>query len=157
MERVLVFGRGGAGKSTMARHLAGTTGLPLVELDREFWNDALDVMPLDEWRARQRVLAAPDRWIMDGDLGSYDDVAPRMARTDTVVIVDLPLAVCAWRAWRRGRERRDFWVWTLHWRRRNLPSIHESIGHDAPTATVVTLRTRRAVRAWLTSAQARMT
>ncbi len=38
MERVVVFARGGAGKSTFALDLSRATGLPVVELDKQFWH-----------------------------------------------------------------------------------------------------------------------
>src|SRR5207302_231688 len=100
-------------KSVFGRELAAALRLPLIELDKEFWNDDLSPLPIDEWRHRQIALAESPCWIMDGDLGPYDDVAPRLAWADTVVVLDLPLWLCVWRAWRRGRERRDFWVWTI--------------------------------------------
>jgi hypothetical protein len=37
MKRVVVLGRGGAGKSSFARRLGSTTGIPVVELDKHFW------------------------------------------------------------------------------------------------------------------------
>jgi hypothetical protein len=37
MQRVVILGSGGAGKSTFAEKLGRTTGLPVVELDKCFW------------------------------------------------------------------------------------------------------------------------
>jgi adenylate kinase family enzyme len=38
MERVIIIGCGGSGKSTLARQLGERTGLPVVHLDKLFWN-----------------------------------------------------------------------------------------------------------------------
>jgi adenylate kinase family enzyme len=149
MQRVVILGRGGAGKSVLARALGEALDLPVVELDREFWSAALDPLPIGEWRRRQEVLAGGPAWIMDGDLGPYDDLEPRLARADTVVVLDLPLWLCGWRALRRGRERRDFWLWVVRWRRRSRPLVLQAIARWAPAAEVVVLRSRRAVTAWL--------
>ena len=37
MERVMIIGCGGAGKSTLARKLGEKTGLPVVHLDQIWW------------------------------------------------------------------------------------------------------------------------
>jgi hypothetical protein len=44
----------------------------------------LTPMPPLRWAALQADLAAAERWVMDGDLGPYDVLAPRIARADTV-------------------------------------------------------------------------
>lgn len=48
MDRVMVFGRGGAGESTFALELSQATGLPVIELDEHFWSQDLDPLPADE-------------------------------------------------------------------------------------------------------------
>ena len=149
MERVVVFGRGGAGKSVLARELGTATGLPVVELDKEFWSADLEPLAPQEWARRLAILAAQPRWIMDGDLGPYDVVEPRLRRADRVVVLDLPLWLCAWRARRRGPERRDFWEWTIRWRRHSRPGLLRAVSELAPQAEVVILRNRRSVRRWL--------
>jgi adenylate kinase family enzyme len=151
VERVVILGRGGAGKSVLARELGAATGLPVVELDREFWTPDLQPLPREDWARHQAILAADPRWIMDGDLGPYDDVEPRLRRADTVVVLDLPLWLCAWRAWHRGPERRDFWEWTVAWRRHHRPHLLHDVSAHASQAEVVTLRSRRSVRRWLTA------
>ena len=153
LKRVVVFGRGAAGKSVLARELGAATGLPVVELDKEFWRAELEPLPPGEWARRQAILADRPRWIMDGDLGPYDAVEPRLRRADTVVVLDLPLWLCAWRARRRGPERRDFWEWTIGWRRHSRPGLLRAISELAPSSDVVILRDRRSVRRWLASSR----
>jgi adenylate kinase family enzyme len=127
VRRVVVLGRGGAGKSTLARRLGELTGLPVIELDKHFW--AADLTPLshDEWAVRQRELADKPEWIMDGDLGPYDVLDVRLGAADTVLLLDFSLWRCAWRALRRSRERADFWWWLVTYRRRSLPGVRRMI------------------------------
>lgn len=132
----------------LARDMGRATALPVVELDREFWSPQLEPMALDAWRAHQRALADEPRWIMDGDLGPYDDPEPRLRRADTVVVLDMPLWLCGWRALRRGQGRHDFWLWVLRWRRRSRPKLMAAIATHAPTADVVVLRHRKALDRW---------
>lgn len=137
--RVLVLGPGGAGKSTFARHLGAVTGLPVVELDAVYWSDALEPLPPGEWAARQSELVAPGRWILDGDLGPYDEVGVRLAAADTVVVLEYPTWLCVWRTLRRGRRRRDYWAWLLGWHRRDRPRLDRALGAH-PHLTVIRAR-----------------
>jgi adenylate kinase family enzyme len=95
---VVILGRGSSGKSTLARRLGEITGLPVIELDKVFWQTGLVATPHDEWAVFQEKLAAADGWIMDGDLGPYDVVEARLRRADTVIFLDFSLGRCAWRA-----------------------------------------------------------
>lgn len=149
MERVVVFGRGGAGKSTFALELSCATGLPVVELDKQFWSENLDPLPPDEWAGVQARLTARDQWILDGDLGPYDAPAARLRRADTVVVLDLSLARCAWRAARRGREGAVFWWWLLTWRWCSRGKVLDAVAIHAPTARLSVLRSPAQVRLFL--------
>ena len=144
MRRVVVLGRGGAGKSRFARELGERTGLPVIELDRLFWQPGLIGRTQDEWVAVQAELIAAEQWIMDGDLGPYDVVEVRLRAADTVVVLDFSLARCAWRALRRSRERWDFWRWLIGYRRVSLPPLT-----CAPDAAVHVLRGPQAVARFL--------
>jgi adenylate kinase family enzyme len=151
MRRVVIFGSGGAGKSVLARRLGAIRDLPVAELDQEFWNDRLDPLPIADWRERQRALSAGDEWILEGDLGPFDDLEPRLRRADTVVVLDLSRWLCLWRSARRGRERRDYWRWVLRWQRESKPQLLDAIARWAPEAEVVVLRNRHAVSEWMRS------
>lgn len=149
MQRVVVFGRGGSGKSTLCRRLGELAGLPVIELDSIYWDDNLSVLSPEEWTRRQLVVVQADAWIIDGDLGPYDVRPPRLSRADTVVIVDTPLATCLWRAFRRGRQRMDFWMWVITWGRKYRPQILDDVRRHAPTANLVTLKSAAEVDRWL--------
>lgn len=69
VERVVVLGRGGAGKSTFALHLSQVVGLPVIELDRHFWSEDLSPLSVEAWAHVQEQLAAGDQWIMAGTSG----------------------------------------------------------------------------------------
>jgi len=138
----------------LARRLAQATGLPCVELDADFWDAELRPTPATEWAARQRQLAAGNRWILDGDLGPHDVPQPRLSRADTVLVLDLPAAVCAWRALRRSRERAGFWWWLATWRWRSRPALMAAVRQSAPGAEVHVLRSRDAVEAFLARCEA---
>lgn len=99
MQRVLVIGSPGAGKSTLAHELAQRTGLPLFHLDQMFWLPGWVERDRDEGRAELAKVLAGDRWIIDGNYGST--LPLRVARADTVVWLDYPTALCLGRVFKR--------------------------------------------------------
>ncbi len=161
MQRVVILGPGGAGKSTLARQLATITGLPAIEIDKVFWASDLTAMPREQWVARQQALVAHDQWILDGDLGPYDALDIRLRAADTVIFLDVSPLRCAWRALRRSRERLDFWLWLLLYRWRSRPLLLKAMATYADGATHHVLRnptmTRHFLAAVRTMCQARST
>jgi adenylate kinase family enzyme len=146
MKRVLVLGRGAAGKSTIAIKLGKITGLPVIELDKYFWPSNLTPLPVDQWKAVQRNLISAQRWILDGDLGPYDAPDVRLKAADTVIVLDFALSRCVWRAARRSRENVVFWRWLVSYRRRSLPGVTAAIAANARDADAYVLRKPRDVR-----------
>jgi adenylate kinase family enzyme len=135
MQRVLVIGPGGAGKTTVASILAERLGLPLIHLDALYWHPGWTPTPPDEWQRVVESLIAQPRWVMDGNYGGTLDI--RLAACDTVIFLDLPRHVSLWRILKRRvrylrRVRPDIapgcpeqltwefvrWVWTYPKRRR---------------------------------------
>jgi adenylate kinase family enzyme len=146
MKRVVILGRGAAGKTTLAKRLGEITRLPVIELDSIFWQPDLMATPRDRWEVVQQKLAAEGRWIMDGDLGPYDVVEVRLRAADTIIFLDFSLVRCAWRALRRSWERADFWRWLLAYRWQSRPVLMQAIANHAPTAKLQMLRDPAAVK-----------
>ncbi|MGW4365356.1 adenylate kinase [Nocardia takedensis] len=152
MRRVVVLGRGGAGKSVLAARLATLTGLPVVELDKYFWSPDLRPLPPREWARVQSRLADEPRWILDGDLGPYDVLDVRLRAADTVIVLDFALWRCVWRALRRSRENAAFWRWVIGYRRRGLPVVLAAVTEYAGQAEVVVARDPRELERWVRGA-----
>lgn len=92
MQRVLVIGCSGAGKSTFSRRLARVTGLPRIELDHAYWRPGWTERPKDEWREKVAGLCAEPAWILDGNFTGSLNI--RLPRADTVIWLDYPRLVC---------------------------------------------------------------
>lgn len=152
MKRVVIIGRGASGKSTLARRLGDIAELPVIEVDKIFWRPGLIATPREQWVAMQEKLVARDRWIMDGDLGSYDAVEVRLRAADTIILLDFSLVRCAWRAIRRSRERADFWRWLLAYRYQSLPILRAAITNHAPHAVLHVFRGPKALGRFVTDA-----
>lgn len=110
MQRILVVGSPGAGKTTFALRLGRKLNLPVVHLDVHNFLPNWTPRPLDDWRAKSAALAAGPAWIMDGDFSNTHDI--RMERADTLFWLDYPRHVCVARVLKRlasaaGRSRPD--------------------------------------------------
>jgi adenylate kinase family enzyme len=93
MQRVLVMGSSGSGKSTFARRLSEITGIPFVSLDALFWKPGWVESDKAEFRDRLTEAARQPRWIMDGNFTSHL-VELRRDACDTVIWFDLPRRTC---------------------------------------------------------------
>ncbi|MER6082463.1 adenylate kinase [Streptomyces sp. NPDC001833] len=103
MERILVVGVTGAGKSTLARTLSGRLGLPYHEMDAMYFNGPGWAVNGELAEDVARLTAGP-RWIIDS-LG-YPEVRELLwDRADTVVWLDCPRRVVMPRVLRRSVRR----------------------------------------------------
>jgi adenylate kinase family enzyme len=146
MKRVAIIGRGASGKSTLAVRLGEITRLPVVQLDKVFWQPGLVATPRGHWIAIQERLVTEEEWIIDGDLGPYDVVEIRLRAADTILFLDFSLLRCAWRAIRRSRERADFWRWLLTYRWQGRPILMEAIANHAVNADLYVFRNPEVLR-----------
>ena len=159
MQKVLVIGCPGAGKSTFARALRDATGLPLCYLDM-LWHkpDRTHITREEFDRVLAEWLALP-AWIIDGD---YSRTLPqRLEACDTVFFLDFPLEVClAGVENRRGAQRPDMpWVeeeldaeflqYILDFGQAQLPAIRAMLEPYRGRRQILTFRSRAGADAWL--------
>ena len=151
----------------LARRLGDATGLPVIHMDREYWQPGWVQPEPSEWASRVDELAAGDSWIMDGNYGGT--MAQRLARADTIVFLDVPRSVCVWGALKRrvafhGRPRPDMtegceerltfeflkWIWDYPATRR--PGILAMLREQRAAGKVVRrLRSRRSIERFVTA------
>jgi adenylate kinase family enzyme len=104
VERVVVIGNGGSGKTHLARRLATRLNLPSTHLDAAYYDADWQPTPPPEFAARHHQLVAAPRWIIEGNHATTLPI--RLAAADTLVFLDLPAAIClAWIAQRRWSYR----------------------------------------------------
>ncbi len=162
MEKVLVVGSCGAGKSTFSKHLHEITGLELIHLDRFYhkpnWGKPTD----EEWFGIVEKLIASNKWIMDGNYGGTMEL--RMKHCDTVIWLDLPSFVCTWRVLKRtvmyrnktrsdmaeGCNERFDWEFTKYvWNfaRDKNPNIERRL-NKFPHINIIRLKTKGEIKAY---------
>jgi energy-coupling factor transporter ATP-binding protein EcfA2 len=99
-QRILILGRTGSGKTTLARELAAAIGVPHVELDALYFGRDFSTVPLSVLRERTSAAIAGDRWVTDGNKSAVRDLV--WPRADTVIWLDYSLVVSLWRLGRRA-------------------------------------------------------
>ncbi|CAK9888747.1 MULTISPECIES: AAA family ATPase [Pseudomonas] len=166
MQRIVILGNAGSGKSTLARLLGKRLGLPVVHLDRLFWEPGWVEPDAEQYRARVREAVAQDTWVCEGNYArrTFD---LRLPRADLVIWLDTPRLTCFMRVIKRSvmnRPRPDLpdgcsekldrafltflkFVWTFDRDYRpGIEGVREAIGPQVP---VVHLRGSRQIAAFV--------
>ena len=92
MNKILVIGCPGSGKSTFARALGEKINVPVYHLDNLYWNADKTTVESNEFDIRLREVLKNDRWIIDGNFSRTMET--RLKHADTVYFLDLPSDVC---------------------------------------------------------------
>jgi adenylate kinase family enzyme len=88
VDRILVYGVTGSGKTTLAAGIAARTGLPWHAVDELTWEPGWVAVPLEEQRQRIGAICQSERWILDTAYGQWIEVP--LARVDLIVALDYP-------------------------------------------------------------------
>lgn len=112
-KRISVIGISGSGKSTFSRRLANQARLPLFHMDQLFWKGYWQEVPESEYLVEHAKLISKDVWIIEGYIDGK--MAERLNRSDTVIFLDYPGWLCAWRVIKR-------WI---QYRKSNRPEFEE--------------------------------
>ena len=171
MRRIMIIGGSGSGKSTLARRVGDHLNLPVIHMDKLFWEPGWIMADEDVFLARVEHEIAQPAWVMDGN---YSRTWPnRIRRADAVIFLDLPGGLRLWRVLSRTvleygetrpdlapdcPERFDFgfiFGWVLRYRRKGRPKALSLMADDGPANGLkrIHLRSRRQVGAFLAALQ----
>ena len=101
-KRVMIIGQPGSGKSTLARQLGVIFQLPVMHIDLIHWQTGWVERTGTEKDRLCAEVHAKEEWIFEG--GRSGTWPERLERADTVIFLDFPLAVRAWRILKRRVE-----------------------------------------------------
>lgn len=109
--RVAVIGTTSSGKSTLAEQLARLLDVPFVELDALFWKPGWVESTDEDFFHKVQEATSGDAWVVAGNYSRTRELY--WDRLDTVIWLDLPLALCVARilrrSWRRSRQHELLW------------------------------------------------
>jgi len=168
MQRVLIIGCSGGGKSTLARALGAKLDLPVIHIDRLFWLPGWAPRPTEDCRRLIAEALVGDRWVFDGNNTSSFDI--RLPRADAIVWIDQPRWLCLWRAFARvlkgpGRTRSDmadgcaekidfeFYRYIWNFKRDHTPKFEAGIARYGAHLPLYRLTSDKQIAAFLASVQ----
>ncbi len=163
MERILLIGCGGAGKSTLARQMGEILRIPVVHLDKLFWKPGWVEASPEEFDVLLAEELKKDKWIMDGNFGRT--LPERIKYCDAILFLDFSRFACLWGVCKRvittyGKVRPDMgdgcperfdldflkWVWNFN--KNNREKFYRHL-NEAENAETIVLKNRRMVKKFL--------
>ncbi len=163
MDRILIIGCPGSGKTTLSLKLAEKLQLPLIHLDRLFWRDDWKQVSHEEFDDLLMKELAKPCWIIDGNFSRT--IPTRLKWCDTVIYLDFPRLVCLWSVFKRcicnyGKSRPDMGgncpekvdfkflksVWEFNTKQKNKTY---SLLQTQQDTEIIILRSRRQVKEFL--------
>jgi adenylate kinase family enzyme len=151
MQRIIVTGCTGSGKTTLARQLAQRLRIPAIDLDDLHWGPNWTPVPLAEFRAKTDQASAQPAWAISGNYRIVRDLL--WPRADTLIWLDYALPLVFYRLMKRtisriitgelacngnreslsaafGKDSIILWLFKTYWRRkRDTPILLQQPEH----------------------------
>lgn len=159
MQKIIVIGSPGAGKSTFARKLRDKTGLPLYYLDMLWHRPDRTNISREEFDTQLSNIVRRDKWIIDGNY--QRTLAIRLRECDAVFLLDYPLKLCLLGAESRiGKKREDlpwtetvfdeeFKQWIVDFSKAQLPQIYELLEKYRENKDIIIFKSRKEAEDYL--------
>lgn len=163
-QRILILGPSGSGKSTVCERIGKILGIPIVHLDKYYWNPNWVDTPKDEWKIKVKRLIQPESWAMDGNYTST--LKMRADAADTLIFLDMTRRLSYFRVItrylkNRGKTRPDVtegcpekidldfikWIWDYPTTRK--PKILNFLEKMRSTKNVYILKNQREIENFL--------
>lgn len=163
MERILIIGCGGAGKSTLARQLGEKLDIPVVHLDKLYWRPGWVHVSPEEFDVLLDDVLKQEAWIMDGNFNNT--IPKRIAHCDTIIYLDFSRFACIRGVLKRvittyGTVRPDMgegcperfdweflrWVWNFN---RDKREKYYRLLNETENVETIVLKNRRMVKRFL--------
>ncbi|KIL52086.1 DNA topology modulation protein [Jeotgalibacillus soli] len=164
MQKIIIIGSGGAGKSTLSKQLGEQLQIPVYHLDALFWNPGWTPSLKSYFQEKLLGIMKKEQWIMDGNFGSTMDL--RIKEADTVIFLNYSRWLCLARAIKRrityhGKTRPDMgegcpekldldflrWIW--HYPDQKAPRIFNKLEGLKNEKNIIILSSPKETKKWL--------
>ncbi len=92
MNRILVIGCPGAGKTYFAKALSKIIGIPVIHMDNLYWNKDKTSISKEELENKLLPYLKEDKWIIDGNY--HDTLKQRLEYATDVFFLNMPRETC---------------------------------------------------------------
>jgi len=114
MNKIIVIGVTGSGKSTFAQKLSKKLDIPYIQLDFLFWKPNWESSTDEEFFDKIEKAIDKPKWILDGNYGRTNHLTWKDA--DTIIWIDLPFWLTFYqifkRSFNRAITRKELWAGT---------------------------------------------
>ena len=164
MQRIIIIGCPGSGKSTFSKELAKILNLPLVHLDKLFWKPNWQEVSKEEFDNLLIAELEKPAWILDGNFSRTLEL--RLQYADHVILMNYPTAVCVFRILKRvilnhGKTRDDmtegcnerldlsFLKYVKGFKKKRLPQMLEVL--QKSSVQITQIRNKRELKQFISS------
>ena len=109
MNKIVVIGCPGSGKSYFSKQLAKSLNIPIYHLDMIWHKHDKTNITKEEFKDKVNEIIAKDCWIIDGNYQST--LEQRFQACDTIFLLDFPLDICLEGAMSRIGKKLDDMPW----------------------------------------------
>lgn len=170
MQRIVILGVTGSGKTTFGRKLATRLGCAATDLDDLHWLPGWTERPTPEFYALAEKAAQNSQWVI---IGNYSKIRPAVwPHADTFIWLDYPFPRVFWQllrrsvlraidknpicngnieSWRQFFSKKSIMIWLFtSYRRvgRNYGEIFAASG-NSPNISYIRFKSPQAAEAWL--------
>ncbi len=92
LDKVLIIGSPGSGKSYYSKKISEKTGLPLIHIDNLYWNKDKTHITLEELEVKIEEVVNKEQWIIDGNFKNTFE--QRLKKADIVLYLDFSTEQC---------------------------------------------------------------
>ena len=159
MNKIIVLGSPGSGKSYFSKKLSNILNIPVYHLDNIFWNKNKTHVSNDEFDQKLNDILSKDKWIIDGDYSRTYET--RIKSSDTIYFLNIKLDECLKNIESRINIKRDdipfietefeteFKEWVIDWHKSKHSILLGLLNKYQTTKTIITLNSKEEIDDYL--------